>query len=113
LTYDKESLASQIKTRLFNKAHILAIAVSEFGAGSAKNLFQIAHLLEYLWCDTVCENGGDVGENLDKAETEDQVMSCLLRWLKKSDTALCPPASIHQHDCRILKTKDNRIRIKL
>jgi hypothetical protein len=33
--------------------------------------------------------------------------------VEKERYSIMPPASIHQHDCRILETKDNRIRIKL
>ena len=37
----------------------------------------------------------------------------IIRLLEKERYSIMPPASIHQHDCRILETKDKRIRIKL
>jgi hypothetical protein len=33
--------------------------------------------------------------------------------VEKERYSIMPPASTHQHDCRILETKDGRIRIKV
>ena len=63
----KMSLASQIRTRLFKNAHILAIRGLGIWTWSAKNLLQIAHLFEYLSCDTICENTEPSGEDADEA----------------------------------------------
>jgi hypothetical protein len=37
----------------------------------------------------------------------------IISLVEKERYSIMPPASIHQHDCRILETKDKRIRIKL
>jgi len=37
----------------------------------------------------------------------------IISLVEKEPYSIMPPASIHQHDCRILETKDKRIRIKL
>jgi hypothetical protein len=37
----------------------------------------------------------------------------MIKLVEKERYSIMPPASRHQHDCRILETKDNRIRIKL
>ena len=37
----------------------------------------------------------------------------IVTLVEKERYSIMPPASTHQHDCRILETKDNRIRIKL
>lgn len=37
----------------------------------------------------------------------------IVRFVEKERYSIMPPASIHQHDCRILETKDKRVRIKL
>ncbi len=37
----------------------------------------------------------------------------IIRWIEKERYGIIPPASTHQHGCRILETKDHRIRIKL
>jgi hypothetical protein len=36
-----------------------------------------------------------------------------IRLVEKERYSIMPPASKYQHDCRILESKDNRIRIKL
>jgi hypothetical protein len=36
-----------------------------------------------------------------------------IRLVEKERYSIMPPASKHHHDCRILESKDNRIRIKL
>jgi hypothetical protein len=40
-------------------------------------------------------------------------MFMIIRLAEKERYSISPPASIHQHDCRILETKDKRIRIKI
>jgi hypothetical protein len=37
----------------------------------------------------------------------------IIRLIEKERYSIMPPASIHQHNCRILETKDKRVRIKL
>ncbi|MGB9202342.1 MAG: carboxypeptidase-like regulatory domain-containing protein [Terriglobales bacterium] len=37
----------------------------------------------------------------------------IITLIEKEQHGIMPPASTHQHDCRILETNDNRIRIKL
>lgn len=37
----------------------------------------------------------------------------MIKLVEKERYSIMPPASRHQHDCRILETTDNRIRIKL
>src|SRR6185437_4733652 len=40
-------------------------------------------------------------------------VAMMIKLVEKERYSIMPPASRHQHDCRILETKDNRIRIKL
>jgi hypothetical protein len=37
----------------------------------------------------------------------------IIRLVEKERYSNKPSASVHQHDCRILETKDKRVRIKL
>ncbi len=36
-----------------------------------------------------------------------------IRFVEKERYSIMTPASIHQHNCRILETRDKRVRIKL
>jgi hypothetical protein len=65
-----------------------------------------------MYCDTTWENGEASADNIHiGVERPGSVM--IIRLVEKERYSIMPPASIHQHDCRILETKDKRIRIKL
>lgn len=57
-------VSSVLQTPLRPAATLL---VNVFKARTAKSLFQIAHLFEGLWCDTICGHGETSSEDPDEA----------------------------------------------
>jgi hypothetical protein len=65
-----------------------------------------------MYCDTTWENGEASADNIHiGVERLGSVM--IIRLVEKERYSIMPPASVHQHDCRILEAKGKRIRIKL
>lgn len=83
-----------------------------FSPRSIGSLFEIAHFFPYTYCDTTNEDRQEGADNIQIGEQRPG-NPMIVRFVEKERYSIMPPASIHQHDCRILETKDKRVRIKL
>jgi hypothetical protein len=84
----------------------------QFSPKSTGNLFGIAHFFHAYTATLVARTGKQDATTIQIDERRrSNVM--IIRLIEKERYSIMPPASIHQHNCRILETKDKRVRIKL